>query len=108
MSAITPRKSEVMRSELPLLQSGYRMTQAELHRRYDACPDDVKAELIGGIVYMASPLRRPHATHHPELSGALWLYKATTPGVEILDNATTILGKASEPQPDLALRVLPE
>jgi Uma2 family endonuclease len=93
--------------ELPL-ENGDCMTQAEFHRRYEACPEDVKAELIGGIVYMASPLRRAHATHHPELSGALWLYKGATPGVEILDNATTILGGISEPQPDLALRILPE
>jgi Uma2 family endonuclease len=30
------------------------------------------------------------------------------PGVEVLDNATTILGWRSEPQPDGLLRVLPE
>jgi Uma2 family endonuclease len=88
------------------LENGERMTQAEFYRRYEACPDQVKAELIGGVVYMASPLRRPHAIQHPELSGALWLYKAATPGIEILDNATTILGLKTEPQPDLALRIL--
>jgi hypothetical protein len=93
---------------VPLLENGDRLTQAEFHRRYEASPDDVKAELIGGIVHMPSPLRLPHATHHPELSGLLWLYKAATPGVEVLDNATTILSDISEPQPDLALRVRPE
>jgi hypothetical protein len=93
---------------VPPLENGERLTQAEFHRRYEACPDDVKAELIGGIVYMASPLRRPHATHHPELSGVFWLFKGMTPGVELLDNVTTILGEESEPQPDLELRILPE
>src|SRR5262249_9491720 len=99
-SALSPR--------LPPLENGDRLTQAEFHRRYEACPEDVKAELIGGIVYMASPLRRPYAVHHPELSGVFWHYKASTPGVEVLDNATAVVGEESEPQPDLALRILPE
>ncbi len=39
-----------------------------------------------------------------------WLtrYKAYTPGTDVLDNATTILDDANEPQPDAALRLLPE
>jgi Uma2 family endonuclease len=93
---------------VPLLVNGDRMKQPEFHRRYEAYPEDVKFELIGGIVYMASPLGRPHGLYHPELSGAFWLYKNATPGVELLDNATTILGEESEPQPDLELRILSE
>jgi Uma2 family endonuclease len=93
---------------VPPLESGQRLTQAEFHRRYEAYPEAFKAELIGGIVYVASPLRRRHGTHHVELSGAFWMYKAATPGVEALDNATTIRGERSEPQPDLALRILPD
>jgi hypothetical protein len=96
------------RPSLPLLENGDRLSQAEFHRRYEAYPEDVKAELIGGIVYMASPLRRSHAVQHPELSGVFWLYKAATPGVEVLDKATTILDESKEPQPDLALRILPQ
>jgi Uma2 family endonuclease len=84
------------------------MTQPEFHRRYAAYSGDAKFELIGGIVYMASPLRWPHGTYHSELSFALGLYKAATPGIEAGDNATTILSDESEPQPDLALRILPE
>jgi hypothetical protein len=84
------------------------MSQAEFHRRYEAYPEDVKFELIGGTVYMASPLKRLHGTCHPELSLVLTLYKAGTPGVEVADNMTTILGKKSEPQPDLMLRLLEE
>jgi Uma2 family endonuclease len=93
---------------VPPLYNGDRLTQAEFHRRYEAYPEDVKFELIGGTVYMASPLRRPHGSYHPKLSGLLFLYEAATPGVEVLDNTTTILGEESEPQPDLALRILPE
>jgi hypothetical protein len=57
---------------------------------------------------MASPLRRPHARYDEELSFALGLYRRATVGIELLPNATTILGKKSEPQPDLGLRILPE
>ncbi|MBY0528148.1 MAG: Uma2 family endonuclease [Gemmataceae bacterium] len=108
MSSVHASVVQTKAPNIPLLANGDRLTQAEFHRRYQLIPDDVKAELIGGIVYMASPLRRAHGVSHPELSGAFWLYKAATPGVEVLDNATTILGEESEPQPDLALRILPE
>jgi Uma2 family endonuclease len=82
------------------------MSQAEFHRRYANYPDDVKFELIGGIVYMASPLRRTHGRRHAHLARLLDHYSAGTPGTEALDNAATILGEESEPQPDLALRIL--
>src|SRR5258708_30031839 len=68
----------------------------------------VRSELIGGIVYMASPLRRPHGVYHIALGTLLGIYEAATPGVEAADNATVILGEESEPQTDLNLRVLPE
>jgi Uma2 family endonuclease len=88
------------------LYTGDRMSQAEFHRRYLAYPEDVKFELIGGIVYMASPLRRTHGRRHLQLGALLERYASATPGVEALDNATTILSEESEPQPDLALRIL--
>jgi hypothetical protein len=91
----------------PLVE-GEKLTQEEFHRRYAAYPEDVKFELIGGIVYMTSPLRWPHGVYHSQLNLALGLYQAGTPGIELGDNATTILGAKSEPQPDLALRILPE
>jgi hypothetical protein len=94
-------------SPLPL-HNGDRMTQPEFHRRYETYPEDVKIELIGGVVYMAPSLKREHGTYHPELSLVLSLYKAATPGVEVADNMTTILGGESEPQPDLMLRLLTE
>ena len=88
------------------LYTGDRMAQPEFHRRYLAYSDDVKFELIGGIVYMASPLRRAHTRRHLQLGALLERYAHATHGVEALDNATTVLGEDSEPQPDLALRVL--
>ncbi len=34
----------------PVLENGDRLTQPEFHRRYEAYPEDVKIELVGGIV----------------------------------------------------------
>jgi hypothetical protein len=84
------------------------MTQSEFHRRYEACPPHEKWELIGGIVYMASPLRYPHGKYDLVLGTVLGLNATETPGVDGAHNATSILGETSEPQPDLALRVAAE
>jgi Uma2 family endonuclease len=97
----------VPEQEVLSLVNGDRMSQPEFHRRYLTRPDHEKWELIGGVVFMASPLGRPHGYYHPHLSGPMWLYMTATPGIELLDNATTILGEESEPQPDLELRILP-
>jgi Uma2 family endonuclease len=92
---------------VPPLVPGQRLKQPEFHRRYAAYPEDVKFELIGGVVYKDPPVRWSHGTYHAELGAALWLYGSATPGAEGLSNATTILGEESEPQPDLELRILP-
>jgi hypothetical protein len=44
------------------LHSGDHMTRAEFHRIYEQTLKNFKAELIGGIVFVASPLKRPHGT----------------------------------------------
>ena len=90
------------------LHSGDRMNREEFHRLYEKTPKNFKAELIGGTVYVASPLRRPHGTQHLRLGSLLAVYEGYTPGVEAGDNVTVLLGDESEPQPDLFLRVLPE
>jgi hypothetical protein len=95
-------------SPIPPLRDGQRLTQREFHRRYLMCPEHVKAELIGGVVHMASPLGERHGDRHVNLGGVLFLYQAATPGARGVDNATTILGEQAEPQPDVSLRILAE
>jgi Uma2 family endonuclease len=92
---------------LPLLVNGDRMKQPEFHRRYLQYPEDKKFELVGGIVYMASPLSVAHSDYDDEIGFILALYRRATPGTQALHNATAILGEESEPQPDLGLRILP-
>ncbi|HJZ90085.1 MAG TPA: Uma2 family endonuclease [Gemmataceae bacterium] len=92
----------------PALYNGDRMTQREFHRVYERMPEDVRAELIEGVVYMASPLSVHHGDVHCLLATLLGMYAMATTGVRPTDNATTILGEDDEPQPDLSLRILPE
>lgn len=106
---LIPRTPEPPKLDVPpLLANGDRMGQAEFHRRYQAYPGTEKFELVGGIVYMASPLRYPHGIYHVKLGTLLELYATGTPGVEVADNSTTILGEESEPQPDLLMRIVRE
>lgn len=88
---------------LPLLHPGDCLDQPTFHARYEAMPEDTRAELIGGVVYMPSPLSLSHGSHHAWLITWLGNYFIATPGTNVVDNATTILGKDSEPQPDAAL-----
>jgi Uma2 family endonuclease len=106
--SIATRRPDGTRHPDGPLYNGDRLTQAEFHRLYENAPDDTRFELVGGVVYMASPLRRIHAQYHPDLSAVLAGYVRKTPGIELLDNATVILGEESEPQPDLLLRILTE
>lgn len=93
---------------IPPLEPGDHLDQKTFHERYKAMPGNIRAELIGGIVYMPSPLKARHGESHIELGTWLNRYKAFTPGTSVLDNATMILDDANEPQPDVSLRVLPE
>ncbi len=90
------------------LYRGDRFSREEFHRIYAAMPANFHAELVGGIVYVASPRKRRHGTNRLPLGTLSFTYEAHTPGVECADNTTILLGEDSEPQPDLLLRILPE
>ena len=82
------------------------LDQPTFHERYEAMPPGTRAELIGGAVYVASPVKWTHGRPHHRLLGWLSRYEEFTPGVEVLPDTTAILGEDSEPQPDAALRLL--
>jgi len=93
--------------KIPPLESGDRLNRGEFERRYSAMPALKKAELIEGVVYVASPLRaQAHGKPHGDVMGWLWTYKAATPGVELYDNPTVRLDADNEPQPDAVLRLI--
>jgi Uma2 family endonuclease len=92
-------------NSLPL-EAGDHLDQPTFHARYMAAPEHVKAELIGGVVHMPSPVRRSHGKFHVKLLRWLDSYADLTPGTEVLDNTTSILGNDSEPRPDACLRII--
>ncbi|HIK10052.1 MAG TPA: Uma2 family endonuclease [Oscillatoriaceae cyanobacterium M33_DOE_052] len=93
---------------LPPLENGDRLTRPEFERRYQAMPGIKKAELIEGVVYMASPLGfKSHAEPHGNLIGWLGVYQSATPQVEMGIEPTVRLDIDNEPQPDGVLLISP-
>ena len=91
---------------IPPLENGDKLTRHEFERRYHAMPNLKKAELIEGVVYVASPVRaKQHGKPHARIMTWLGTYEAATPGVEALDNTTVLLDTDNEPQPDALLRI---
>ncbi|MCL6436378.1 MAG: Uma2 family endonuclease, partial [Leptolyngbyaceae cyanobacterium HOT.MB2.61] len=94
------------RLSLPPLENGDRLSRLEFERRYEAMPHVKKAELIEGVVYMASPLRiKGHGEPHGDITGWLWTYKTATPGVVLGIEPTVKLDLENEPQPDAVLLI---
>ena len=90
----------------PPLKHGEKLTRDEFERRYEAMPHLKKAELIGGIVYMGSPVRTDiHGKPHGYIMAWIGAYCAATPGVDFSDNATVHLDPDNEAQPDALLRI---
>jgi Uma2 family endonuclease len=91
----------------PLLETGDHLDQKTFHERYSLTAPGFKAELIGGMVFVASPVRSPHGQYHGLVVEWLGRYCTATPGVLLHDNSTVILGESSEPQPDACLSLEP-
>ncbi|HIK07725.1 MAG TPA: Uma2 family endonuclease [Trichormus sp. M33_DOE_039] len=96
-------------NQIPPLENGDRLSRHEFERRYAASPDVNKAELIEGVVYVASPLRfQGHAEPHSKL--VIWLgnYQIATPGIMVGIEPTILLDQDNEPQPDGVLFIEPD
>lgn len=92
---------------IPPVEAGDHVDQPTFHERYKAMPAAFRAELIGGIVIVPSPLSPGHGFYHALIMTWLGNYWIATPGTNAGDNMTAILGEASEPQPDGALIIGP-
>ncbi|NET86040.1 MAG: Uma2 family endonuclease [Moorea sp. SIO1F2] len=91
---------------IPRLENGDQLTLAEFELRYSAMADLKKAELIEGIVYMASPLRiTQHGEPHAQIMLWLGFYQTYTPNLQLGDNCTVRLDLENEAQPDALLRL---
>jgi Uma2 family endonuclease len=90
------------------LVEGRHLDQPTFHALYEATPSGTRAELINGVVHMPSPVGSAHGVAHVPVIVWLDYYAEKTLGVQVMDNATTILGWKSEPQSVGLLRILPE
>ena len=94
----------VLTSTYPSLESGDHLTRDEFHRRYCKRPDIKKAELVEGVVFVASPVRfDAHSEPHADVMTWLGAYRAAAPGVRLGDNPTVRLDAPNEVQPDAVL-----
>jgi hypothetical protein len=93
--------------EAPALAAGMKLTHEEFLRRWEMHPEITKAELIGGIVYMPSPVWPEHGDNESDLGAWIATYRIATPGTASGHNTTTLL-LGDTPQPDINLRILRE
>ena len=92
-----------------LLENGAHLSATEFMRRYEASPEVKKAELVNGIVYMASPVRMDqHGFPDSLIQTWLGYYAIATPGVKSAINCTARLGPDDVPQPDGLLVIVRE
>lgn len=97
----------VVAQDVPPLVPGDQLTKAEFLRLWEAHPEIKNAELLGGKVYMSSPVSVEHGDMEGNIGTWLGVYKAYTPGTACGHNTTSFL-LDDVPQPDLNLRILPE
>jgi Uma2 family endonuclease len=90
-------------SPVTILENGDRLGREEFERRYTAS-NIKKAELIEGIVHVASPLRfTSHGKPHSQIIGWLVTYQSMVTGLEVGVEPTVRLDDDNEPQPDAVL-----
>lgn len=104
MSSVLEHSPNSAASVQPL-RNGDVLDQATFHSRYLATPKRFRAELVGGMVHVPSPVTDWHSVYQYAIVGWLFHYQARTPGVWGGDNGTVILNDENECQPDAILRL---
>lgn len=88
----------------PWLESGDRMDQRRFHALYARTPEQFRAELIEGVVYVASPVRySKHDEHAALVRTWLGVYAAAKADVKVGNEASLVLDDENEVHPDAFL-----
>jgi Uma2 family endonuclease len=95
------------RQTTPPLRDGKRLTRDEFLRRWEAMPGRKRAELLEGVVYMPSPVGKPHGKTDWMVAAWLGVYASATPGCDGSVESTWLM-REDAPHPDCALWLLPE
>jgi Uma2 family endonuclease len=93
---------------IPELVDGDRMTADEFERRYHASAHIKKAELIEGVVYVASPVSAEHSRPHALVPQWLGYYQLNTPFLNCYVDGTVRINDLNQPQPDVFLLIDPD
>ena len=93
---------------VPPFENGDCMDQKTFHELYVQTPEGFKAELIGGVVHMASPVTLQHCRPHARIIHWLCTYSGETPHADVLDNNTYLVQRDGEVQPDAMMFLLPD
>jgi len=88
------------------LETGMRMDRETFHRVFCLHPEIKKAELIDGVVYVASPVTLIHSDPHASLITWCGMWAAYNPHTRISDNITVLMD-GKEFQPDMVLSIRP-
>jgi len=92
----------------PRLDSGDRMDSDTFLEIYEQMPEGFRAELIQGVVLVASPMTADHGAPLTRVAAWAFAYQARTPGVESFTDTTIRLGPENSPEPDVSLMIGPE
>ena len=85
------------------LVTGDRMTRDEFIAVWDMLPDLKHAELIEGVVWVASPVSDEHSNAHDLILGLLFTYAAKTPDCRSGPPSSWLM-ESDMPEPDAHLR----
>ena len=88
---------------VPPLENGDRLTSIEFERRYEAMPELKKAELIEGVVFLASPVSLSHGEGQSLLTGWLIAYRRLHDTVRVHSDTSVRLDPDNQFQPDIFL-----
>lgn len=83
------------------------MSREEFLHRWDRMPELKFAELIDGVVYLPAPVSLEHGRFDSLIQFWGNCFVAQCPYCEVVANSTWLMLEGA-PQPDLALRILPE
>jgi Uma2 family endonuclease len=98
----TPKKT-ARRARVPWLLNGDHLTVPEFERRYEALPEDERAELIEGIVVMSPPISSDHGEANSLMDRLLGHYAAATPHMAVAVNTSVRMDGKNEYQPEVML-----
>jgi Uma2 family endonuclease len=105
----TDRPESLPESEPPpRLDSGDRMDSKTFMEIYEQMPEGFRAQLIQGVVYVASPISADHGRPNHDVSFWLGTYQLRTPGVQPFAATTIQLGLDDNPEPDASMMIRAE